>query len=384
MDPKLTELIKEMGLSVEEFKAKYDGRVTAMQMQLDAIETAVARGQFRGGGSSRGSGSLSAVAGEHKEKFLAWVRRGGGEDALRGLEVQAGMSTLSDPDGGYMVPEEMDKDLERLAIDSVAMRRLARIVTPTGDYKRPISAGGATGGWVGEKEERVETDTPELKLFSPPWAELYALPEVTQALLDMTDFDVAAWLLEELQDVETEMEGAAFITGDGVKKPHGILAYDTIANASWEYGKVGFVTSGHATLLSNVDKLKSLKRALKPVYRRNATWLMNDTTAEVISNFKDGNGRYIWQDGITEDASDTLFGKPVEIDDNMPDIGADTYPIAIGDWKRAYTIGDHKVGRRLIRDPYTKKGFVKFYLVKRVFGGISNYQALRLMKIAAA
>jgi HK97 family phage major capsid protein len=264
------------------------------------------------------------------------------------------------------------------------MRRIARIVKASGDYKRPISAGGATGGWVGEVEERVETEAPELKLFAPPWSELYALPEITQALLDMSDFDVAAWLLEELQNVETEMEGAAFITGNGVKKPKGILAYETITNANWTWGKIGYIAGGHASLLNNADKLVDLQHALKPVYRQKGTWLMNDGTLNVVRKFKDGSGNYLWMPGLVGGSPDTLLGKPVEIDDNMPDIGTDAYPIAFADWKRAYCVGDHTVGRRLLRDPYTKKGFVKFYLTKRVFGGITNHQAVKFMKIAAA
>ncbi len=111
---------------------------------------------------------------------------------------------------------------------------------------------------------------------------------------------------------------------------------------------------------------------------------MNDTTQEVISNFKNGMGDYIWKQGLTENAPDTLLGRPVEIDDNMPDIGADEYPIAFADWKRAYLIGDHKVGRRLLRDPFTKKGFVKFYLTKKTFGGVINHQAVKLLKIAVS
>jgi HK97 family phage major capsid protein len=327
MDEQIKAAIHSLGQAFIEFKTDYNGR-------LEALDTAVGRINLGGGSISRADGrSTSAVEKEHKTKFENWFRKGSDPEGLRALEIQAGLSTVSDPDGGYLVPVEMDHDLEKLAVDSVAMRRLARIVNASGDYKRPISAGGATGGWVGEKEERTETDSPELRLFSPPWSELYALPEVTQALLDMSDFDVAAWLLDELQDVETSMEGAGFIAGNGVKQPRGILSYDTIDNSNWTWGKIGYIAGGHASLLNNVDRLKSLKYSLKPIYRQSGVWLMNDTTQEVISNFKNGNGDYIWRQGLTEDAPDTLLGRPVEIDDNMPDIGAGAFPIAFGDFK---------------------------------------------------
>lgn len=362
-----------------------DGTFDDFARKIEAIENAVARSAFPGGGgSSGGNGVSSPAAKEHKEKFLAWARKGDPE-GLRGLEIQANLSTLSDPDGGYLVPIEIEKNVERLALASLAMRRLARIVTSRGEYTKPLSKGGATGGWVAEKAARPETDTPDLQLFSPAMNEVYAMPSVTQKLLDMSDFDVEAWLLEEINDVFVTTEGTGFITGNGVSQVKGIIDSTLmIANGSWTYGKTGYIAGGHASLLNNTDKLIDLQHALKPVYRQNGTWLLNDTTFAVIRKMKDGEGNYLWRPGLAENAPDTLLGKPVEIDDNMPDIGADAYPVAFGDFKRAYTIVDHVAGTRLLRDPYTTKGYVNFYVTKRLAAGISNYEAIKFMKIAAA
>ena len=332
-------LIEEMGKEVVAFKSQYDKRIVNVEKQLDSIETAVARGQFPGGGGSSlshyGGGIYAQAARDHKEKFLAWARKGSDPDGLRSLEVQANLSTLSDPDGGFLAPVEIEKNIERLALSSVAMRRLARVVLSKGEYTKPLSKGGATGGWVAEKASRPETDTPTLNLFQPPMNEIYAMPSVTQKLLDMSDFDIEAWLLEEINDVFVATEGTGFITGNGVSRVKGIIdASLMIANASWEYGKTGYIAGGHASLLNNADKLFSLQHALKPVYRQNGTWLMNDTTLETVRKLKDGDGNYIWRPGLIEGAPDTLLGKPVEIDDNMPDIGANAYPIAFGDFKR--------------------------------------------------
>jgi len=322
---------------------------------------------------------------EHKAAFLAWARKGANENELRGLEVQANLSTLSDPDGGFLVPVEIEKNIERLALASVAMRRIARIVTSKGEYTKPLSKGGATGGWVAEKASRPETDTPELQLFAPAFNEIYAMPSVTQKLLDMSDFDIENWLLEEINDVFVTTEGTGFITGNGVSQVKGIIDETLmVANASWAYGKTGYIAGGHASLLNNADKLIDLQHALKPVYRQNAVFLMNDATFNVIRKFKDGTGAYLVMPGLVGGSPDTLLGRPVEIDDNMPDIGENTYPIAFGDFKRAYTIVDHVSGTRLLRDPYTTKGFVNFYVTKRLAAGISNYEALKFLKIATS
>ncbi len=351
-----------------------------MMARLDKREAELARGSFRGGGSD---GLTTAAAKAHSDAFMNWMRKGSNENELRSLEINAGLSTVSDPDGGFLTPASIDQSIERLAVDSVAMRRLATVKTSKGEYSKPISKGGASGGWVSEMDDRDETDSPELNLFAPKFAEIYANPKCTQKLLDLSDFDIEAWLTEEISDTFIETEGTGFIAGDGVGKVHGIIDESKmIENSSWEYGKTGYVVSGNASLIDDPEVLVDLQHALKPVYRQNGVWLMNDNTAAKLRKIKDGDGNFIWRGGLLEGAPDILLGKPVEIDDNMPNIGADAYPVAFGDWKRAYTILDHISGIRLLRDPYSKKGWVYFYTTKRVAAGISNYQALKFLKIS--
>jgi len=372
----ITENLKVMGEGFEGFRAKYDAK-------LNEIETVLGRGAFGGASSLGGNVNFSPVAKEHKEKFLSWVRSGADPEGLRNLEVQASLSTLDDTEGGFLTAEEIEKNIERLSTDAVAMRRLATVVKSKGEYKKPLSKGGAGGGWVTEKGSRDETDTPDLTLFSPPMQEIYAMPAVTQKLLDMSEFDVEAWLTEEISDVFIETEGEGFITGNGVSRVKGIIDDSLmVANASWEYGKTGWIAGGHASLLSDADKLTDLQHSLKPVYRKNGTWLMNDATFAVIRKMKNGEGDYLWRAGLEAGAPEILLGKPVEIDDNMPDIGADAYPIAFGDFKRAYRIIDHENGIRMLRDPYSSKGYVLFYTIGRLAAGISNYEAIKFMKIA--
>ncbi|MBW2631257.1 MAG: phage major capsid protein [Deltaproteobacteria bacterium] len=372
----LKDTVTELGEGIEVFKAQYAAK-------LDEFETILGRGSF--GGSSWSSGGTNLSAKEHKEKFLAWLRQGSDPDGLKSLEIQASLSTLDDTEGGFLVAEEMAKEIERLATDSVAMRRLATVVNSKGEYKRPLSKGGAGGGWVSEKGARDETDAPDLTLFSPPMQEIYAMPAVTQKLLDMSDFDVEAWLTEEVSSVFVETEGTGFITGNGVSQVKGIIDDSKmIDNDSWEYGKTGYIVGGAASTFSDADKLFDLQHSLKPVYRQNGTFLMNDSTLAVIRKMKDGEGNYLWRPGLEAGSPDVLLGKPVEIDDNMDDIGAGKYPVAFGDFKKAYRIIDHVNGIRVLRDPYTSKGFVRFYTIKRLAAGISNYQAIKFLKIATS
>ena len=370
-----------LGQAFEEFKAKNDERLGRYEETLNQLETIAGRPAF-GGGSSR---LTSTAAADHKKAFVAWLRQGTDPEGLKSLEVQASLSTLDDTEGGFLVAEEMAKEIDRLATDAVAMRRLATVVTSKGEYKRPLSKGGAGGGWVAEKDAREETATPDLTLFQPPMQEIYAMPAVTQKLLDLSDFDVESWLTEEVSDVFVEIEGTGFITGNGVGQVKGIIDDSLmVANGSWEYGKTGYIAGGHATLLNNADALIDLQHSLKPVYRQNGTFLMNDSTLAVIRKLKDGDGNYIWRAGLEAGSPDILLGKPVEIDDNMPDIGENSHPVAFGDFKKGYKIIDHITGVRILRDPYTSKGYVRFYTTKRLAAGISNYQAIKFLKIAVS
>lgn len=376
----LQDTIYKIGEEFTKFRDRNDKKVEALSAQIDALDKAMGRQSLPGGmGSSR---ATSTTENEHKQKFLDWARKGADPDGLKNIE--ASLSTLSSPDGGYLVPIEIEKSIERLSLSSVAMRRLARIKTSQGDYTKPLSKGGATGGWVSEKESRTETDTPELTLFSPPWCELYAMPVVTQKLLDLSSFDIEGWLAEEISEVFTSKEGQAFILGSGASGvPHGLIDESLmVADSSWTYGKTGYIVGGHATLLNSADALINLQHSLKPVYRQNGTFLMSDSTLSVIRRLKDGNGDFLYCPGLQESSPDFLLGRPVEIDENMPDIGAGSYPIAFGDFQRAYTIVDHTSGVRCMRDPYSQKGSVAYYTVKRVAAGISNHQAVKFLKIS--
>lgn len=401
----LKRMIEAIGKAFEEFKAENDKRIkeiesgrndpvlaekvdrinaelsamSQVKKQLEALETAVARGQFPGGGTS----AVDVAKKAHAEAFNKWFRKGTGEAELKDLQIQASASTLSDPDGGFTVPEEVETAIDRVAQTVSAMRRIATVrAISTDTYKKLVNKGGATSGWVGEKGARAETDTPTLAEIAINTKELYAMPYATQQLLDDSRVDIAAWLADEVAIEFDEEESEAFISGNGVGKPKGIAAYTMVANASYAWGKVGYIASGHATLLNNADKLIDLQHALKSVYRNGAVWLMADSTLNTIRKMKDGEGNYLWRPGLAENAPDTLLGKPIEIDDNVDAIGANKYPIFFGNFKRAYLIVD-RLGTRVLRDPYSAKPYVAFYTTKRVGGGIVMYEALKALKISA-
>lgn len=368
--------------------SKINASLTDAQKAIDEQNRMISRLTVGGGG---GDVPDQAVL-DHATAFNRFFRKGA-EAGLRDLEVQAKLSTDSDPDGGYLVPEEMEGTIDRVLGTVSALRGLARVINisaPT--YTKLVNKGGASSGWVGEHEGRTETNTPTLVPLKYEAMELYANPASTQTALDDARIDIASWLADEVAIEFAEQEGAAFITGNGVKKPRGILGYDTVANASYEWGKIGYIASGASgdfpaisgsATAKDADALIALQHALKQGYRGNARWLMGDGTLEAIRKLKDMDGNYIWRPGLSEAEPALLLGKPISTDDNMPEIAANSLSIAYGDFRRAYLIVD-RAGIRVLRDPYTNKPYVNFYTTKRVGGGIQNFEAIKLLKFAAS
>lgn len=321
---------------------------------------------------------------EHKQAFDAYVRSGD-DRRLRSIEEKA-MSYGSGQDGGYLVPEETEAEIgKRLAAIS-PIRSIASVrQVSSAVLKKPFAVNGPATGWVGETAARPETMSSTLDELSFPTAELYAMPAATAALLDDSVVDLDAWIAGEIETAFAEQEGAAFINGDGTNKPRGFLDYPQVDDASWSWGNVGCLATGVADALpadAPSDLLIDLVYALKAGYRQNASWVMNRKSQAALRKLKDADGNYLWQPPATPGSRAMLMGFPVVEAEDMPDIGTDTTPIAFGDFGRGYLVVD-RTGVRVLRDPYSAKPYVLFYTTKRVGGGIQNFEAIKLLKVAA-
>jgi hypothetical protein len=173
---------------MEEKVARLNSAVDAHQRRLDELALKAARPAF---GSAHSAAGLLAAQ-EHKAAFDAYVRRG---DAisLRTLETKA-MSVGSDPDGGYLVPEEIEQAIgKRLAAIS-PIRSIAAVREVSASvYKKPFMTAGPAVGWVGETAARPQTASPTLDELSFPAAELYAMPAATPTLLEDAAVNVDEW-----------------------------------------------------------------------------------------------------------------------------------------------------------------------------------------------
>lgn len=321
---------------------------------------------------------------EHKTAFNNYIRRGD-EMGLRQVEQKA-MSQSSDPDGGYLVPDELDQQIGQRLNNLSPIRGISSVRQVTGSVlKKPFSQNGMAVGWVGETDARPQTTNAQLVELQFPTMELYAMPAATSSLLEDSAIDIDTWIMSEIEAAFAEQEGAAFINGDGVNKPSGFLTAPQIDDTNWSWGNIGYVATGTDAGFGDdpSDRLIDTIYSLKSGYRQNAKFVMNRKTQGTIRQFKDADGNYMWQPPAAPGQQAMLHGFPVVEAEDMPDVASDTMAVAFGDFERGYLVVDRR-GVSVLRDPYSAKPYVLFYTTKRVGGGVQNYEALKLIKFGAS
>ena len=342
--------------------------------KVDGLETAFNRPVFS---SEYNEKATSENILEHKKAFINYVRRGV-EGDLAFLEQKA-LSVGTDADGGYLVTPQVSETMTKKIFETSPMRQLSSVTQISSDSLEIIEDNDEAGAaWASSESASVsDSTTPQIGKITIEAFELVAQPKATQKLIDDSSVDIELWLTEKLAEVFSRKENTAFVSGDGSGKPKGILAYTAGTGA----GQIEQVHSGTSAVVT-ADSLIELYYALKDEYARNATFLMNRATAQAVRLLKDTTNQYIWNPGLMAGTPDTLLGIPVALASDMPVPAANSLSVAVGDFRRGYQIVD-RTGVRILRDPYTEKPFVKFYSTKRVGGQVINFEAIKLLKLAA-
>lgn len=337
---------------------------------------------------------------EYKDVFTEWIRAKG-HSAVHESQMQAlgkkaakefkDVTIGSDLGGGFAVPEDIARQIEKLELIFSPVRRLVKVVnTSTSDYKELVSLRGAASGWVGESGTRSATASPTLRQRTPTHGELYAYPQVSEWALDDIFFNVDEWLSNEIADEFALQEGQAVIDGSGVQRPTGLL--NTTPTLGEDFGSplrdadaFEYVVSdtdvdaSPSTPGIRADNLLDLVYKLRTPYRARAVWVMNSTTTGAVRKLKTSDGVYHWQPGLSMGQPDRLLGYPIETWEQMPDVGAGNFPIGFGDWARAYVLVN-RVGLRITRDNISNPGFVRFYVRRREGGTVLNNDSAKFLR----
>jgi HK97 family phage major capsid protein len=275
-----------------------------------------------------------------------------------------------DTDGGYLVPEEIDSRLiEKLETENI-IRLLGTSIETSGDHKINIAASKPAAAWTDEGET-ITFDDAKFSQILLDAHKLCVAVKVTEELLYDSAFDLENYLTSAFAKALANAEENAFLNGNGIGKPLGIFANTGGA-------EIGVTTSGNTP---NYDEIINLVYSLKRPYRKNAAFIMNDSTIAVIRKLKDGNGSYIWQPSSVAGEPDKILGYPVYTSAYVPEIAAGNKVIAFGDFSY-YNIGDR--GTRSfsqLKELFAGNGLVGFVAKERVDGKLVLPEAVKVLKI---
>ena len=308
-------------------------------------------------------------------------------DSLSADERKA-MSAGSDPDGGYLLPHSTQGRMVTKLYEQSIMRQIADVQTiSTEKIEGVVDDDEADAGWVSELGTRSDSGTPQVRRWEIATHEMYAMPKVSQKLIDDAAVDVEAWLAGKVADKFARIEGTAFWSGNGVGQPRGLCSYTTVDtnDGSRAWGQFQFVKSGAngAFHTTQFDPIVDLQGAMKDHFLPNAQWVMRREVRTAARKLKESTtNRYLWEPGMQVGAPERLNGYPVRVDQYMPALATDSLSLAFGDFRQAYTIVD-RIGVRTLRDPFTAKPYVVFYSTKRTGGGAMNFEAVKFLKFSA-
>ena len=311
-------------------------------------------------------------------------------DSKKSVEQIKAMLSGNDASAGVLVvPPFLEQSILSFADENVALYNMAAKTTLSGPvYRRDARTSVAGATWEGEADTWAETATPEYGQIEINVHKLIAYPTVSRDLIEDARINMDAEVMDFTREAFSKKISLAMVLGTGKRQPQGLLTYPTVKDTKVTntWGSLGYVVTGKAADFADASKadcLIDLQGVLKSYYGNRATWLMNRGTGTSVRKFKNSEGDYLWQPSLVAGQPSTLLGMPVQYDENMPDVGAGAFPIALGDFNAGMLVVNRR-GMTVIRDMTSKPGHVKFLVDMRMGAGLRNFEAIKLLKVAAS
>ena len=310
---------------------------------------------------------------ETLQAFDAYCRKG--FDALSEAEKKA-LTVSNDSTGGYLAPPEYVRELIKDVTEISPIRSIARVrSTGQRSIQIPKRTGQFSAQWVAESGTRSETTGYQVGLEEIPAHEYYAMVDISEQDLEDSVFNLEAEMQSEFATQFAKAEGTAFVSGNAVGKPEGFMTNSSVSS----------VDTGSNTAIT-ADSLISLVHNIKSDYGRNGTFVFNRSTLAEIRKLKDTAGQYVFQTGMMLGGNmvNTILGQPYVEATDMPSIAQNAFPVAFGDFSKAYMIVD-RVALAVLRDPFTQAttGNVRYIARRRVGGQVILPEAINKLKVTA-
>lgn len=365
--------------ALDGFKSEVIGRIEKLEAGLKPEAQPETKGLDRlGERLDKIEAKLNRPAGgEHKNEpsaerkaFGTYLRHG---DRTPADELKT-LTVSSDPQGGYLAPPELSTEFIRDLVEFSPIRPVSSVrTTGSPSVLYPKRTGVTNAKWKGETQAS-EASEPSFGQTEIVIREVNTYVDVSNQLLADSAGQAEAEVRLALAEDFGQKEGLAFVSGNGVLEPTGLLTDTGIAST----------VTASATAIS-ADEFLTLMYAMPAAYRQRGTWLMNGTTLAACRKLKDGQGQYLWQPAVQAGQPETLFGRPVLEAVDMPNIAAGATPIIFGDFATGYRIVD-RLALSILVNPYIRAtdGVTRIHATRRVGGGVVQPKALRKLKMAAS
>lgn len=372
---KINKFVGEKLEEISKAEAEKENRIKQLEAALNRAET---KGEDT---------QLAADRAKAFDGFLRNIKEGKQEYEIldKKMAEAKGMSTEVNPSGGYLVRPEFGDFVVSRMFETSPLRRICNVETiGAKSLTLLIDDDEAAAGWIGEGGTVSETDHADVGELEITAHKMYAQPKVTTEMLEDAFFDVESWLQRKVAEKFARLENTAFVSGSGAKQPKGFTSYAAWASAgTYERNKLERINTGSASALT-ADGLISLQNGLLEAYQANAYWVMLRATYGTVMKLKDGTQNYLFNVALNMNTGlpvANILNRPVLFASDMPAVGSNNLPIAYGDFRVGYTVVD-RMGVTILRDPYTSKGFVNYFTTKRTGGAVTNFEAIKLQKVA--
>jgi HK97 family phage major capsid protein len=315
--------------------------------------------------------------------FLEYIARG---DAR--LNQKMHLLSRNCDDNGYRVPCQTMGQLEKRMRYLCPMRTIAKIDKISGHLLDIfVDKNDAEAGWMVSNviDDGEEQEVTHLQILAH---QMYARPRTTQKILDDVKGNLQEWIITKIAQKMAALENYAFLHGNGENQPTGILHYPVVPVGNGSWGKIESVEQLSTKPEIRRESLLEVACALGAQYLSGAVWLMSRSALMAVQNIRDDMGRFLWQQSMSAGAPSTLLGYSVIICDDMPGLtdndndnnNNNSVPVLFGNFEEAYQIVDRS-DISVLRDPYSRKPFVEFFVTKRTGGDVINFDAIKALKM---
>jgi HK97 family phage major capsid protein len=366
--------IKQLADQLNEASENIKTRISGLESNFNLMDTELAKLQTKG--------TKHYFGGEFETKsdpeFSQFLTKGAMPSESKSLSVTT--------DGqGVSVRSDWTNETATLVYETSPVRQVAKIMnTDSNEVEILVNRGEPESVWIGELDARADTTTDFMTRHKIPVDEHYAYPSITLQMMEDSEFNVEDWLQGQVSMRFARQEASAFVNGDGIGKPKGLLNYGTVKEASFTWGAIpsayqlGAQYTGVDGDITNPDVLFDLVDSVKAAYLPRSSWMMTRAFRNKIRKLKDTQDRYMLQSSIDASVPDRLLGYPVFLAEDMPTLAADVVGALFGNFGDGYTIAD-RTGYTVQRDAVTKPGWVKYYVRRRIGGALTNPEAIKAL-----